>query len=421
MVIDRDQGPPTNQLDGEWARKGVMQFHQAHSFRAQVVEALRDEMPDVLDDLEAAGAEVVEGAAGPVVLLCRRSVFEAALHRAARDEPRVTMVTGHVDAVRTEGGHATGVRVAGRELAAELVIDASGRRSRVTSALRPMAYGEPCGVVYVSRQYRLRDGAHRGPVNSPIGLSLTMSGYLAIAFLHDNGTFSVTVNHAGDAGLRLLRHESVFTRAIGLIPGLAEWVDPSRAVPISPVLPGGQLYNSYRGQLIDDEQPAVPGMIAVGDAVCTTTPLAGRGVAMALMQARELVGILDRRGEYYRSDDHYCGSTIEFDRWCTANIKPWFSDHVRSDNDRLRRWHGGTILTEAPLPSDLVVAAAEADPRLTALVEPYAAMRALPDSLDVAQAHARHIYESGWRPTLPDGPTADELAQMCLFTESGAA
>ena len=30
-------------------------------------------------------------------------------------------------------------------------------------------------------------------------------------------------------------------------------------------------------------------MISVGDAVCTTTPLAGRGVTLALMQARALV------------------------------------------------------------------------------------------------------------------------------------
>ena len=55
VVVDRDPGPPPH---GVWQRKGVMQFHHAHAFRGPVVEALRAEMPDVLDDLTAAGADV---------------------------------------------------------------------------------------------------------------------------------------------------------------------------------------------------------------------------------------------------------------------------------------------------------------------------------------------------------------------------
>ena len=55
VVVDRDSGPPAH---GMWQRKGVMQFHHAHTFRGPVVEALQAEMPDVLDDLTAAGAEL---------------------------------------------------------------------------------------------------------------------------------------------------------------------------------------------------------------------------------------------------------------------------------------------------------------------------------------------------------------------------
>lgn len=416
VVIDRDPGPPPSAaVDGVWPRKGVMQFHHAHTFRGQVVEILAGEMPDVLDDLVHAGAEVAAGPDGPIALLCRRAVFEAVLHRAARYEPRVTFVTGHVDAVHTEQGRAVGVEVRGRTLRAELVLDASGRRSRVAAAARPAAYGEPCGVAYVSRQYQLRDADARGPVNSPIGLSLAMSGYLSIAFLHDSGTFTVTVNHAGGTGLRALRYESVFTTAVESIPLLADWVHPARAVPISPVLPGGQLYNSYRGQLTDDGAPATPGMIAVGDAVCTTTPLAGRGVALALLQSQELIRLLDRHGNDFHT------SAVQFDRWCADEVKPWFTDHVVTDADRLRRWRGGDVDTTAPLPADLVVAAADADRRLRPLVAPYSAMRALPSSLETARALAAPIYESGWRPAVPEGPTADDLAEICEFTESGAA
>ena len=36
-VVDRDPGPRS---DGSWPRRGVMQFHHAHGFRGQVVDAL---------------------------------------------------------------------------------------------------------------------------------------------------------------------------------------------------------------------------------------------------------------------------------------------------------------------------------------------------------------------------------------------
>ena len=54
-VIDRDPGPPPH---GMWQRKGVMQFHHAHTFRGPVVEVLQAEMSDVLGDLVTAGAAV---------------------------------------------------------------------------------------------------------------------------------------------------------------------------------------------------------------------------------------------------------------------------------------------------------------------------------------------------------------------------
>ena len=42
-----------------------MQFHHPHAFRAQVVEALQAELPEVWDDLLAAGAEPVDAPPGP--------------------------------------------------------------------------------------------------------------------------------------------------------------------------------------------------------------------------------------------------------------------------------------------------------------------------------------------------------------------
>jgi 2-polyprenyl-6-methoxyphenol hydroxylase-like FAD-dependent oxidoreductase len=244
-------------------------------------------------------------------------------------------------------------------------------------------------------------------MNSVIGLSLSYPGYWAIAFLHDNRTFSVSLVHDGtDHRMRELRQAAVFEAAVSEIPSLNEWIEPQRSYPITPVLTGGRLYNSYRGQL-DAGRPVLPGLISVGDAVCTTTPLAGRGVALAFLQARTLLRLLDEHGRDFEA------ATSEFDRWCTDNIKPWFDDHAYADAERQRRWSGHDIDLHRPLPSDLIVAAADVDPRLQPIIGPYAAMNALPASLAPAEPLAREIYARGWRPAVLPGPHKDELAELC--------
>jgi hypothetical protein len=243
---------------------------------------------------------------------------------------------------------------------------------------------------------------------------LSLPGYAAIAFLHDNRAFSVTFVHdGGDKRLRALRHDDVFEAAVRAVPMLSEWIEPARSAPITAVLPGGRLYNSYRGQLDDAQRPITPGMISVGDTVCTTTPLAGRGVSLALLQARELVRILVRE----RDID---SATVEFDRWCADQIRPWFDDHRYVDADRVRRWSGEDVDLSRPLPSDLIVAAAEADSALRKTVGPYVTMDALPASLIRAHDRAREIYAAGWRPQVPDGPTREELSEVVSRTPAAA-
>ena len=133
----------------------------------------------------------------PAALLCRRATFDAVLRRCAEGEPGVSLRTGHVDGLMHEHGRIRGVTLSGRTLTGDVVIDASGRASRFTGDVRPPAEGGDCGAVYVDRLYQFHDGAPAAPVNSPIGLSLNFPGYFAIAFLHDDRTFSITFAHDG--------------------------------------------------------------------------------------------------------------------------------------------------------------------------------------------------------------------------------
>ena len=178
------------------------------------------------------------------------------------------------------------------------------------------------------------------------------------------------------------------------------------------MLPGGRLYNSYQGQLNDAGRVALEGLIYAGDAVCTTNPALGRGVTTSLLQARQLIGLLGEHGRDLTS------CSLAFDSWCAGQIRPWFDDHVYWDADVIRRWSGEDVDLTRPLPSDLIMAAAQADPEIAKVVGPYAAMQALPSSLDAVQARARALYATDWRPPMPPGPTRDELA--CLVTAAAS-
>src|SRR5215475_31671 len=405
VVIDRDRGPDGGQ---QWDRKGVMQFHHPHFFRRQVADALLAEMPEVWHGLLAAGAQPATVPEQPGMLAglhCRRVTFERVLRSAAQAQPGVTLRTGHVDEVCGRRGRATGVRVDGHLVEAGLVIDAGGRAGRLTRALRAPAEGGDCGISYVSRQYQLLPGAPYGPVTTPFGVMVNYPGYLAAVFIHDNRIVSALIARASsDRQFAALRAPAAFDAATRAIPALAAWTDPPRARPITPVLPGGRLYNSYRGQLNGAGHVALDGLICAGDSVCTTNPAAGRGVTTSLLQAQRLIGLLEEHGRDFTS------CSLAYDRGCTDHIRPWFDDHVHWDTDLIRRWSGTDVDLTRPLPSDLIVAAAQADPDMLTVVGPYLAMLAPPGSLDIVQARAREIYASGWRPPIPPGPSRQELA-----------
>ena len=76
------------------------------------------------------------------------------------------------------------------------------------------------------------------------------------------------------------------------------------------MLPGGRLYNRYQGQLGADGALALPGLIFVGDAVCTTNPTLGRGLALCYLQAHRLLQLLDTHR------DDLSAAAAAFDLWC---------------------------------------------------------------------------------------------------------
>ncbi len=409
-AVDRDPGPAG---DARWERRGVMQFHHAHAFRQTVADALAREVPDALAGWLGLGAEPISGGMpgapeGPMGHRSMRETFERALREAACAAPGFTLRQGHVDSVVEAGGRAAGVVVDGATYDADLVVDCSGRNGRVTRQLGERAgIGGPCGQAYVDRVYRLRPGAEPGPMSNPIAWQADCDGYLCLLFRHERGLFSVVIVRAtDDPGLRDLRHEAAFTAATRAIPGLAEWTDPTRAEPVTDVLPGGPLLNVYRGQCTEDGDLVLPGLVFVGDSVATTTPAFGRGITTTLWQCEALLSLLDH------DTDDLVGLGMALDAWGADLMRPWVEDHMHIDGDLVARWSGRDVDLDAPLPSDLILHAAQVRPEIMAAAGGYLSMAGLPSTLRGAEPIAREVYAGGWRPAYSPGPNGSELAEI---------
>ncbi len=407
VAVDRDPGPAP---DGSWRRRGVMQFEQAHGFRPQVPALLVAEWPAAWQAWRDLGAEPIDlplpgAAAAAVGVRSRRATYERALRRAAAGVDGLTVAVGRVDGLAEPAGRVVGVVVDGSTVSADLVIDASGRLSRLAT---PPELGDDAGMAYVSRTYRRRSGAAAGPMNGPVAWSANFHGYDSYVFPHERGHVSaVIIRPTADAGLGALRHLDAFDAATRAIPGLAEWTDPGVATPTSGVMIGGRLLNVYRRQL------GRPGLVAVGDAVATTAPTAGRGVAMASMQIEALLQLLDAGTD---------ATTIAepFGAWCDTWIRPWVEDHLAFDAESVRRWQGHDLDLSRPLTSAAIVAATQAEPRIEPYVAAFLAMTALPASLAPAELLARAVYETGWRPPTAEGPTRDELVTLAATTRAAS-
>jgi 2-polyprenyl-6-methoxyphenol hydroxylase-like FAD-dependent oxidoreductase len=404
-LVDRDPGPRS----GSWERKGVMQFHQPHGYRAGFREVLLHHLPDVYQTLLEAGTVVDQPddrnrRAGMAV---RRPILERTLWTIADREPGVTRVTGNVDAVRIDGGRVVGAGIGGWTLAADLVIDAAGRGSRFGAELRPAPDRCETGMAYASRLYQFHRDADRGPLGNGV-LIFGALGYAVLIFAADAGTFTVLlVRAAHDRELAQVRDPRAFDAALQLLPAVREITDPLRSRPIGPVRAGSGLVNQYR------PQAAVPGMLAIGDSVLTTNPMGARGMTLGLQSAVAMVQTVQGL-----RDDQWSSAMHE---WSERQLRPWYADHVEWDAALAAAWSGADPDPAGPLSLDLLVAAGIARPELMAGLAPYLDMRALPESTSTVRAEVRDMLRAGWRPPAPDLPTRADLVRAIAVTDSAAA
>jgi 2-polyprenyl-6-methoxyphenol hydroxylase-like FAD-dependent oxidoreductase len=407
IVVDRAAPPGP---DGAWPDRGVQQFQQPHGFRPQVADALAAEMPDVLGALKAAGAELVPGTyaltgLAHLTIKLRRSRLDPVLWRALAAEPGVTMTTATVHGIRSGRGGRLSVLTTAGDISADLVVNATGRTRGFADTLRAPAERVDSAMTYVSRQYQLLPGA-RAHLPESIDGRWSHLGFGAVVFEHEADVITVLIERpTGDRGLFRLREQAGFEAAVAAVEPLAARTDPRHVRPCSPVRPGGRLQSHYRGQLTANAEVALPGLLHVGDAMCSPSPSLGRGTATSLMQARKLLELVDHGGALV-------DVTHAFHEWCHERIRPWFVDQGRDDLVSLRLRRAGDVDLGVPPASSLILEANADDTRVRALLDAYAEMEVLPSALEPLIPRTRERLRRGWRPAINPGPDAAELARV---------
>jgi len=390
-VLEKDAAPlPDSAVQAfeRWDRRGAPQVRHSHAFLARFRNLLRDRAPDVLDALLRNGAydlRITEmlpptiddhspkpGDQDLVLLGCRRLTLEWVLRKIVAASPGVdwqdgTEVLGLEAQAPSPAGsppRITGVRArrpgfAATTLRADLVVDASGRRSALPKWLAELGAlaidedSEDCGIFYSSRFYRLRPGAAEPPRDGPIGADL---GYMKFAvFSGDSRIFSITLAASPeDTPMRRVLHPGPFEAAANAIPAIRNWLEPNRSEPVTGVYGMAGLKNRKR-MFMRDGGPVALGVHAIGDASIHTNPLYGRGCALAFVHAYLLADALQVHG------DDAEALAFELERGTRRDIEPWYRSAVAQDRDA-REVAAQQLRGEDPLVPDASSEARVVDP-----------------------------------------------------------
>ncbi|MGV9592137.1 NAD(P)-binding protein [Streptomyces tendae] len=315
VVLDRDELP-----DGPRQRRGLPQGRHAHLLMTGGLRAMEEIVPGVGKRLLAAGAHEISLSSGvlarspegwlrrwrregPVMLTCTRALVDWTVRAAVLEHPRIEVRRAAAVGLTGSAGRVRGVRVSGpggeTDLDADLVVDASGRGTRIVTWLEGLGLSGvrtrivDSGLVNASRVYRVPAGAERFP------LTIVQ----ADPYVSRPGRSAMVMPVEGDRWLVSCggtRGGEPPADAEGFLRYTLDLPDPivgrliSGAEPLTDVHVSRSTSN-VRHYL--DKAPQWPeGLVVLGDALGTFNPAYGQGMSVAAFGARVLGRELERAG-----------------------------------------------------------------------------------------------------------------------------
>ncbi|UZN03903.1 FAD-dependent oxidoreductase [Cellulomonas sp. S1-8] len=302
-LLDRDDLPATPE-----ARRGVPQGRQPHLLLHRGLRAIEGLLPGFADDLRGAGAVAVDtghlawlGSVGWSprsrqldVLLATRPLVEHLMRQRVRALPGVRVVAG----ARVEGLRRRDVGwwvdTAEQAWPADLVVDASGRSSRLPTWLDTLGVA-PATVEEVDAHVgystvRVRLPADRVGAAGVVVLQQRGRGG-GLALPAEGGWWTVTGIGAGE--------QRPPRDLAGLRDFLAALPDDSLArIAAAGPLDGDVVTHRQTGNLrhrYDRVRGWPDALVVVGDALCAFDPVYGQGITVAALEAHVLREA-DRRG-----------------------------------------------------------------------------------------------------------------------------
>ncbi|MCV7319814.1 FAD-dependent oxidoreductase [Mycolicibacterium confluentis] len=372
-LFERDELPdqPVN-------RSAIPQGQHVHLLMARGGEELEKLFPGILDEMVAAGVPVVRNdpdsihfsAAGHVLGTGRtlestytayvpsRAQLEWQIRRRATELPQVELVNRGVAHPRFDqaAGRVTGVVLDdGETIDADLVVDASGRGSRLPVWLQEWGFERPredsvkIGVTYASHRVRIPDGMMSEKMvlmsaghDRPLGMGM---------LFHEDGVWTVTAFGVGKA------------EPPKDLDGIHELADTVLPPHISTALRAGEpvgemnfhRYPVSRWRRYDKLDRMPEGIFPFGDAVVSMNPTYGQGVTLSTIQAANLRSVLASGGDVV---NRLARSTARstFPVWTMNAVADYVGHNAEGEHPR---WYGPMFGL-----FDQFLGAAETDPVL---------------------------------------------------------